>query len=135
MSTRQKGRILQEFIAKAFKKITPYVFSRADSGSGKYHKEDITLPDYIPLHIEAKNRAVADIKNWWKQTLMGCPKSKYPTLIYKLNYQHDATVYMRITDFILLLENRVDLLDDLKISINFTDFMKVLENKYNNSKV
>lgn len=130
MSTRQKGRALQEYIANAFKKIHPYVFSRADSGSGKFHKEDVTLPDFIPLHIEAKNWAKGSFREWWFQTMNGCPASKYPVLIYRLNYEKKPTVYMRITDLILFLGDRVDLLDELKARIDFDDFMNLVEKKY-----
>lgn len=130
MSNRQKGRALQIYIANAFKKITSYVFSRADSGSGKFHKEDVTLPDYIPLHIEAKNHAVADIGDWWKQTLNGCPASKIPVLIYRLNYDKKPTVYMKLTDLILMVEDKVGLLSGVKMKIDFDDFMEIVKGKY-----
>ena len=134
MSTRQKGRVLQEYIAKAFKKIHPYVFSRADSGSGKTHKEDVTLPDFIPLHIEAKNWAKGSPAQWWFQTINGCPRSKCPVLIYRLNYDKKPTVYMKLTDIIFIVAEHIDLLKDLKVKLDFDDFMSLVGELYKNGK-
>jgi len=118
---------LEKYVADAFKKITPFVYSRADSGSGKFHKEDVTLDEKIPLHIECKNQAELSLVTWWKQTLEGCPASKFPVLIYRLNYQPKPTVYMALNDFFSWLSDQKITAFDTHISIEFDEFMDLVK--------
>ena len=97
---KQKGKRFEKYVAKELKKVLGFVYARADSGSGKEHKEDITLPDYVGIYIECKNHAKKDLKRWWSQTVEGCPDSKIPILVYRLNYQKEPTVVMSAIDFL-----------------------------------
>lgn len=128
-SAKQKGKRLEKLVAKELKKIFSFVYSRADSGSGKYHKEDITLPDYVPLSIECKNQAELQIESWFKKTELNCPSSKYPVLIYKQNYQREPKVVMRISDFLNFLSGkRFKYEFNFLITFDFKDFLAVCEN-------
>lgn len=124
---KQKGKRLEKYVAKEFKKYFDYTYSRADSGSGKFQKEDVTLPDYVPLFIECKNHNVKSLKRWWKQTLDGCPPSKYPVLIYKLPY-FEERVYMKMSDaigFVSLSKQKI-YMENVMIDMTFKDFLKLV---------
>lgn len=127
---KQKGKLLEKFVANELKKIFYFVYSRADSGSGKYHKEDITLPDNIPLFIECKNHAEPRIDEWFKDILKKCPDNKYPVLIYKKNYQKPKVV-MYFNDMIDFLSNtgKVEYEGYFKflIEFDFNDFINLLK--------
>ena len=84
----------------------------------------------IPLHIECKNQAELSLVTWWKQTLEGCPASKFPVLIYRLNYQPKPTVYMALNDFFSWLSDQKITAFDTHISIEFDEFMDLVKNKY-----
>lgn len=126
-SRRQKGRQLEKFVARSLEKIFSFAYSRADSGAGKFNKEDITLPSFIPLHLECKNHNVFSLSEWWKQTVNGCPTNKMPVLIYKLPF-FEPKVYMLLDDLIYYLSgvngNRTDF--NTFITMNFEDFEKIL---------
>lgn len=125
-SRRQKGRKLEKFVAEKLEKIYPFAYSRADSGAGKFHKEDITLPSYIPLHLECKNHAQLHLKDWWGQTLKGCPANKIPVLIYKLPFQ-DPMVYWQLDDMLGFLARRaVDTEFHCPVTIQFDNFCQLL---------
>jgi hypothetical protein len=142
-SKKQKGKHLEKWVAGELKKIFGFVYSRADSGSGKFHKEDITLPDEIPFHIECKNQKDKNLKEWWKQTYEACASSKIPVLIYKLNYQKVPTVVMNAADFLDFLSGNfktrnVDFMENWKrfsdisflIEFSFSDFFNILKYHY-----
>lgn len=128
-SKKQKGKLLEKFVSSALEKIYPYAYSRADSGSGKFHKEDVSLPREVPLHIECKNQAELQLETWWKQTVEGCPQYKYPVLIYRLNFQKVPTVYMRFDDLLSYISNQKIEMSPFRfcISLSFNDFLKVLQ--------
>lgn len=117
-SKKQKGKQLEKMVAKELKKIIPYVYSRADSGSGKFHKEDITLPDKIPFFIECKNQAEPKINEWFKDILKKCPENRIPVLIYKQNYQKPKVV--------LYLHNLMDFLSNTSVKIDYDSALKIL---------
>ena len=135
-SKKQKGKRLEKYIAKELKKVFDFVYSRADSGSGKFHKEDITLPDYVPLSIECKNQAEPKIETWFRKMEENCPENKYPVLIYKTNYQ-EPKVVMRLSHLLNFLSGLKqynnfyfkDLLEcefSFKITFEFKDFINLL---------
>jgi hypothetical protein len=132
-SKKQKGKWLEKLVAKKFKEITPYVYSRADSGSGKFHKEDVTLPDNLPFFIECKNQAEINIKQWWKETIDGCPAGKFPILIYKQNYQREPTVVTTFFNLLSYISRVKELPEDnslqFLIHLNFTDFINLIKSK------
>ena len=127
-SAHAKGKKFEKEIAKKLGKFFEYTYSRADSGSGKFQKEDITVPDNVPLHIECKHHAKLNINTWWNQTIDGCPDSKYPVLIYKTNYQ-PAKVYMKLADSIGFAGNSKQKIwmNNIMITMLFDDFLKLIE--------
>lgn len=131
-SKKKKGKLLEKFVADQFKDIFTYAYSRADSGSGKFHKEDVSLPREIPLHIECKNQATLDIGGWWRQTLDGCPANKHPVLIYKLPF-HDPQVYLYLDALahVLGLRNEEPGFDyAIPVTLEFKYFKQLLKDKY-----
>ena len=135
-SKKQKGKRLEKYVTKELKKVFDFVYSRADSGSGKFHKEDITLPDYVPLSIECKNQAELKIETWFRKMEENCPADKYPVLIYKTDYQ-EPKVVMRISDFLNFLSGSKQYYDlpfkdllgyefSFKITFEFKDFVDLL---------
>ena len=139
-SRKQKGKRLEKLVASTFADIFPFAYSRADSGSGKMHKEDVTLPLNVPLHIECKNQATIDLKGWWSQTMEGCPAYKFPVLIYKLDFQQKPSVVMRMSDVLqFYLSNKPDfaafgekqILDLMVlITMSFDDFIGIVKSVY-----
>jgi len=129
-SKKQKGKRLEKYVASKLSKIFRFAYSRADSGSGKYQKEDVSLPDDIPLFIECKNQAELSLKNWWNQTTFHCPHSKYPILIYKLNYQKEPTVVTNLISLIKILREVKDDMTELKLSMSFGDFLDLVKSAY-----
>lgn len=124
-SAKAKGKRLEKWVCSRLKTIDPHCYSRADSGSGKFHKEDITTS--LPLHIEIKNQATLELLTWWKQTLESCPASKYPVLIYRLNFQKMPTVYMRFSDLLSYISgNKIETFH-FNISLSFNDFLQVVK--------
>jgi hypothetical protein len=126
-SKKQKGKRLEKFVAGELAKVFSYAYSRADSGSGKFAKEDVTLPKGIPLFIECKNQADLELMTWWRQTLEGCPASKYPVLIYRLNFQKVPTVYLRFGDLLSMMSGKKVDTFQFNISLSFDDFLQVLK--------
>ena len=51
-SAKQKGKKLEDYVAKAFQEFDKYAYRRADSGSGRLRKEDVftTLPFFIDIY-------------------------------------------------------------------------------------
>jgi hypothetical protein len=130
---KQKGKQLEKYVANELKKIFKYVYSRADSGSGKLHKEDITILDDIPLFIECKNQAEPKINEWFKDILNKCPDDKYPVLIYKKNYQKPKVVmyFHNLIDFISKT-GKIECDGVLKflVEFDFEKFINLLKTTY-----
>lgn len=127
-SKKAKGKQLEKYVAKKLNEIYSFAYARADSGSGKYKKEDVTLPDSAPFFIECKNQAEARVSDWWKQTVYHCPEDKIPVLIYKLNYQKNPLVVMTLGDLVRVVGG-VDpsLWSEVLVSCSFEDFLSVLK--------
>ena len=127
-SKKAKGRALEGFVAKAFRDVFGYAYARADSGSGKFQKEDVTIPHEVPLFIEVKNQAKLSLKSWWFQTTYHCPVDKLPVLVYKLNYQKEPTAVMTAGGFFQMVkEARVEDWQDVKVAFSFSDFMEIVK--------
>lgn len=132
-SKKAKGKMLEKFVAKAMGEIFSFSYSRADSGSGLEHKEDVSLPTDVPLHIECKNQAEINISRWWDETIDGCPAYRYPVLIYRLNFQKDPSVVMRMCDLLSFLSGKkIEFGDEIsmKVTFTFSDFVYLLKKKY-----
>lgn len=128
-SKKQKGKQLEKFVAGRLGKIYKFAYSRADSGSGKYKKEDVTLPDDVPLFIECKNHAEMNFSSWWRQTLNGCPASKLPVLVYKLNYQ-TPKVALKLNDLLyFLFQTKISVYNEI-ITLDWVDFENILLKRY-----
>lgn len=129
-SKKAKGKKLEKYVAHHLSKIFKFAYSRADSGSGKYNKEDVSIPDSVPLFIECKNQAKLSLTNWWNQTTFHCPRSKLPILIYRLNYQKEPTVVTNIMSLVKILKNIKEDVTDIKISMSFNDFLALVKSAY-----
>jgi hypothetical protein len=130
-SKRAKGKTLEKYVAMELGTLFKYAYSRADSGSGKYNKEDVSLPADVPLHIECKNHAVASVGTWWAQTINGCPSYRFPVLVYRLNYQTLPTVVMRLIDCFEICKGRpkrsTDFTpDDIRVALSWSDYKILL---------
>lgn len=126
-SKKRKGKDLEKFVASEMKAIFGFAYSRADSGSGKYHKEDVTLPDFVPLHIECKNQAIEKFTDWWNQTIYGCPRSKFPVLVYKLNYWKEPRVMMKYADVAnFLIGQKLLNSMEFKVILSWKDFRELI---------
>ena len=126
-SKKRKGKQLEKMVAKELDKIFSYAYSRADSGSGKEHKEDVTLPPEVPLFIECKNHSKEKFSEWWGQLERGCTIGKYPVLIYKLPYKQPQ-VQMYLNDLIgLMTKQKVTSFGTVKITMPFDGFVFVLK--------
>lgn len=126
-SKKAKGKALEKFVAKAFRDVFGYAYARADSGSGKFQKEDVTIPHEVPLFIEVKNQAKLSLKSWWHQTTYHCPVDKLPVLVYKLDYQKEPTVVMTASGFFQMVKNaKIEEWQDTKIAFSFSDFMEIV---------
>jgi hypothetical protein len=131
-SAKQKGKVLENFVADELSKIDKYAYRRADSGSGFRRKEDVFTT--LPFFIECKNQAKLNITLWWKKTCFNCPEDKYPILIYKQNYQHNPVVYMWLDDlFSFISDKKINAFEE-NVMLFFTDFMSLLRRKYENSQ-
>lgn len=127
-SKKRKGKQLEKFVANRLGKIYKFAYSRADSGSGKYKKEDVTLPDDVPFFIECKNHAELSIGSWWGQTINHCPASKIPVLVYRLNYQTPKVV-LKLNDLLyFLFESSITLYNEL-ITLEWDAFERILLSK------
>ncbi len=129
-SKKAKGKRLENFVSKRLDKIFVYSYRRADSGSGKFHKEDVTLPSNIPIFIECKKHAKENIKGWWKQTIEGCPVSKMPVLVYELDRWREPMVLCRFSDILWLLSGGSRVKMPLHIHMNWYEFEQLLWDKY-----
>lgn len=128
-SKKKKGKQLEKFVAERLGKIYKFAYSRADSGSGKYKKEDVSLPDDVPLFIECKNQAELNFGSWWKQTLNGCPASKFPVLVYKLNYQSPKVSLMLNDLLYFLFQTKISVYNEI-VTLEWVDFENILLKKY-----
>lgn len=131
-SRKAKGKRLEDFVVKALKEIDPTCYRRADSGSGRDNKEDVTT--VLPLHIECKNQEVKNVNKWWKQTCDSCPEDKFPILVYKKNFQREPIVLMCFDDLCALQtnikrKNYVYRIEQFLIQLKFSDFIKILKDK------
>lgn len=133
-SRNQKGKKLENFVAKRLSPIFAYAYRRRDSGSGKYRKEDVSLPHHVPLSIECKKHAKKDLRRWWLQTLEGCAKSKMPVLVYELDYQPEPLVVMRFMDLMGLIAGGSKPPENIDINVHVTipwyEFEQVLWQVY-----
>lgn len=127
-SRKAKGKRLEDYVVLTLKEFDDYVYRRADSGSGYRNKEDVTTK--LPFHIECKNQEVLSINKWWDQTCIGCPKSKYPVLIYKKNYQKDPMVYMKLSDVISFISDGPIDNWEVFITLTYSQFLIILRKKY-----
>ena len=123
---------MEKLVAERLSRIFAFSYARLDSGSGKFRKEDVTLPEDIPLHIECKNHASLSLNEWWKDALHGCPAYKVPVLVYKINF-YEPQVYMMLADLLWILGFK-EAKDNSKfashITISFNDFSDLLSATY-----
>jgi hypothetical protein len=87
--TKQKGKLLEDYVCRRFKEEGLDIEAERDGASGASNrdKRDIKTKCDIngrTLGIECKNQAVPHIKDWWEQTDKLGKLGYEPILIYKL---------------------------------------------------
>lgn len=127
-NSKAKGKQLERYVAKALNEFDKVAYARLDSGSGLHRKEDVFTT--LPFFIECKNQAEPSIKAWWDQTISGCPKEKYPVLIYRLNYQKEPTVVIQLFDLIGYIGDTKLSPSPERVSLSFADFLSLIRKKY-----
>lgn len=89
-NTRQKGRILEKYIADQIraKNLDPRASPSFGSGSTNSEKSDIYTSMMIlgqNAGIEAKNQKTLAIPDWWAQTRKLESLGREPVLVYKIH--------------------------------------------------
>lgn len=127
-SAKAKGKRLEKYVADRLSEIDKYAYRRADSGSGRLRKEDVFTT--LPLFIECKNQENIQISQWWKQTLRGTPKEKFPVLIYKKNFEKQPTVTMRFGSVLSWISGHANMPNEFNFLIHFSfeDFILLIKN-------
>lgn len=123
-SARDKGKRLEKLVANEFRKIDKYAYRRADSGSGKFKKEDVTTK--LPFSIECKHHKIPKIKEWWVDLLYVCPRNRYPVLIYKQDYK-TPTVVIMLKDLLSYMSGIKVTSLPTRIRMDFYEFMKLVK--------
>ena len=113
-SAKQKGKLLEDYVADRFVDTGLDLKARrnADSGAGNREKADIHTSLQIGernLGIECKNQKTPKMKSWWEQTAKLEKNGYEPILIYKLDREKflEIKVVLYLETFIeLLLESK-----------------------------
>ncbi len=92
VKTKQKGRLLENYVADqiALKGIDPRARAESSSGAGNREKGDIWTSMMIlgqNAGIECKNQANLSIPDWWRQTKKLETLSREPVLVFKIGYE------------------------------------------------
>ena len=92
VKTKQKGRLLENYVADqiALKGIDPRARAESSSGAGNREKGDIWTSMMIlgqNAGIECKNQANLSIPDWWRQTKKLEKLSREPVLVFKIGYE------------------------------------------------
>lgn len=125
---KQKGKELEDYVAKQFQRIDKYAYRRADSGSGKSRKEDVFT--VLPFFIECKHHKTPSIGAWFRKAELDTPRSKYTILVYKGDRQRGATVYMKTKVFLSVLAGiRIEEGFEQFVTMELSDFISLLEEK------
>jgi len=129
MSTiSQRGKDFEKYVAEQFQILDKYAYRRADSGSGKSRKEDVFTT--LPFFIECKNQKTQSLDAWYKKAELDTPKDRYTLLVYKVERQRGATVYMKSRVFLSILSGvHVDEGLDQPVKIDLSDFINLLKEK------
>lgn len=125
-SKKQKGRQLEKWVAKRLEAFLDYAYPRSDSGSGVEKKEDVTIPPWVPIHIECKNHAELACQTWYNKAVFSCPKNKYCIVVYKQNYQKVPKVYIKLGDLMGLMSGQTVTIEDYFVHISFDEFEQLL---------
>lgn len=82
---------------------------------------DIIAPQ-LPVWFEVKRHEELCLTEWFRQAAKDCG-DKVPSVVYRQS-RHPWTIYMRATDFIRLMSDRVIKdLDQAFITMKFEDFL------------
>lgn len=91
-STKQKGKILENYVADQIqdKGIDPRARAEMSSGAGNREKGDIWTSMMIlgqNVGIECKNQNTLKIQEWWRQTKKLEKLSREPVLIFHIEHE------------------------------------------------
>jgi hypothetical protein len=94
-STKQKGRILENYVADQIQKKGIDLRARAEmsSGAGTREKGDIWTSMMIldqNVGIECKNQKVLKIQDWWRQTRKLESLGREPVLVFKIPHEQEG---------------------------------------------
>lgn len=92
MNTRQKGKLLERYVAEQLKikGLDSRAYARGDSGGGNKEKTDVSTSLMVlgqNAGFECKNAAKANVKVWWEQTKKLESLGYEPILIYSLKHE------------------------------------------------
>ena len=95
MNTKQKGRLLENYVADQIqlKGIDPRARAEMSSGAGNREKGDIWTSMMIlgqNVGIECKNQKTLSIPEWWRQTRKLESLSREPVLVFKIPHEQEG---------------------------------------------
>lgn len=113
-STKQKGRLLENYVADqiAAKGIDVRARAESSSGAGTREKGDIWTSMMIlgqNAGIECKNQKTLSIPEWWRQTKKLESLSREPVLVFKIPYEPEGD-----TKCVIYLDTLLELVKNQK---------------------
>ncbi len=121
-STKQKGRILENYVADQIqaKGIDPRARAEFSSGAGNREKGDIWTSMMIldqNVGIECKNQSVLKIQDWWRQTKKLESLAREPLLVFHIEYEPlgETKVVMYLDSLLEMVKQIEELKAKLKL--------------------
>ena len=113
-STKQKGRLLENYVADQIveKGLDPKARANGDSGAGNRDKSDISTALMIlgqNVGIECKNQHTLKIQEWWRQTKKLEKLQMEPILAFHIENEPFSE-----TKVVIYLDTFLELLKELK---------------------
>ncbi len=122
VKTKQKGRLLENYVADqiALKGIDPRARAESSSGAGNREKGDIWTSMMIlgqNVGIECKNQSNLSIPEWWRQTKKLESLSREPVLVFKIGYEEwgDTKCVIYLDTLLELVKENLELKKKLNI--------------------
>lgn len=120
-STKQKGRILENYVADQIqlKGIDPRARAEFSSGAGNREKGDIWTSMMIldqNVGIECKNQSNLSIQEWWRQTKKMESLAREPLLVFHIEHEPfgETKCVMYLDTLLELVKENLDLKAELK---------------------
>jgi hypothetical protein len=103
----EKGRSLEEYVAKLFrKKLGGQVIRDKRSGAGSHQKDDLSdWYETIPFSVEIKNHKVLKLPEWFRKTKHNASARRPPMVIFALDDDVLATLpFESLVDLLLTIQ-------------------------------